>query len=240
MMNPPADCSGPSPSFLSSEVHRGRRTRRNFHWIAILSFAALVAILVIETIRNQNFWLTPDQHGDVLLRAGKFAEAGKVYADPWRIAVAQYRNGDFEAAAKTFARVPGATGAFNQGNAFLMHGNYNGAIGSYDRALGFRPNWKDAEDNKALAIARKAKIEASGENRAEEAAEAYKPDEIVFDQKGSDKRGEPTELAGEKMSDEDLRANWLRNVQTKPSDFLRAKFAYQVAHTSEDGKGVTK
>jgi len=240
MMNPPADRPRSLSSFSSSEVHRRRRTRRNLRWIAILSLAAFVAILVIETIRNQNFWLTPDQRGDALLRTGKFAEAAKVYTDPWRIAVAQYRNGDFEAAAKTFARVPGAIGAFNQGNAFLMHGNYDGAIASYDRALGFRPNWKDAADNKTLAIARKEKIEASGENRAEEAAEAYKPDEIVFDQKGNDKRGEPTELAGEKMSDEDLRATWLRNVQTKPSDFLRAKFAYQAAHASEDGKDVTK
>ena len=211
-----------------------------FRRIVVLLFVTLVTILVVETIRDPNFWLTPDQRGDALLRSGKFVEAAKTYADPWRIAVAQYRNGDFEAAAKTFARVPGATGAFDQGNAFLMHGNYDAAVNSYDRALGFRPDWKDAKENKALALARKAKIEASGENRAEEAAEAYKPDEIVFDQKGSDKRGEPTELSGEKMSDEDLRATWLRNVQTTPGDFLRAKFAYQASHESENGKDTAK
>jgi len=218
---------------MKKPVHRPRR-------IAVLLFVAFLAVLVFGTIRDQNFWRTPDQRGDVLLRTGKFAEAAKAYTDPWQIGVAQYRNGDFEAAAKTFARVPGATGAFDQGNACLMHGNYDGAIVSYDRALGFRPNWKDAEENKALAIARKAKIEASGENRAEEQAQAYKPDEIVFDQKGGDKRGEPTELAGEKTSDEELRATWLRNVQTTPSDFLRAKFAYQASHDSEGTKGVPK
>jgi Ca-activated chloride channel family protein len=31
------------------------------------------------------------------------------------------------------------------------------------------------------------------------------------------------------MSDEELRAVWLRQVQTKPADFLAAKFAYQQA-----------
>jgi Ca-activated chloride channel family protein len=37
-------------------------------------------------------------------------------------------------------------------------------------------------------------------------------------------------MNGEALSDEDLRATWLRRVQTTPGDFLRAKFAYQAAH----------
>ena len=163
------------------------------------------------------------------MRAKRFAEAAKAYSDPWRLGVAQYRNGDFEAAAKTFVRVPGANGAFDQGNAWLMHGKYDAAIASYDRALGYRMGWKEAEENKALALARKAKLEASSEHREEEQADAYKPDEIVFDQKGGDKKGEPIELAQGDVSDSALRANWLRRVQTTPADFLRAKFAYQDA-----------
>jgi len=30
------------------------------------------------------------------------------------------------------------------------------------------------------------------------------------------------------MSDASIRALWLRRVQTKPADFLRARFAYQL------------
>lgn len=30
------------------------------------------------------------------------------------------------------------------------------------------------------------------------------------------------------MSDEAVRALWLKRVQTRPADFLRAKFAYQL------------
>ncbi len=188
-----------------------------------------VAALFIGSMRDPNFWITPDQRGDLLMRKGKFAEAAKVYRDPWRIGTVQYRNGDFEAAAKTFARVPGATGAFDGGNAWLMHGKYDDAIAGYDRALGFRPGWCEALENKALAQARKAKMEFSDEDRAQEQADAYKPDEIVFDQKGTAQKGQPTELAGGEMSDEALRATWLRRVQTTPGDFLRTKFAYQAA-----------
>jgi Ca-activated chloride channel family protein len=204
-------------------------------WLPSRSSVQLVAvvlfllILVAGTIRNPQFWLTADQRGDRLLAQKKFSEAAKAYSDPWHVAVAQYRNGDFEAAAKTFARVPGADGAFDQGNAWLMHGKYDAAIKSYDRALGFHPGWKEAEDNKALALARKAMLEAPAKHRAEDQTGAYTADKIVFDQKGDDKKAKPREINGKKMSDAELRALWLRRVQTTPGDFLRAKFAYQAA-----------
>ena len=199
-----------------------------------LGFVFLVVlVLVLGSVRNPNFWTTPDQRGDALMRERKFADAAKAYSDPWRIGIAQYRNGDFEAAAKTFARVPGAVGAFNQGNAWLMHGQYDAAVASYDRALGFHPAWREAEENKTLALARKAKIQDSGKDRADEQGDTQKPDDIVFDQKGDDKQGQPVELASGEMSDEEARATWLRRVQTTPADFLRAKFAYQAARPEQ-------
>jgi len=38
--------------------------------------------------RNPQFWLTADQRGDLLLRAGKFSEAAKTYTSPERIGAA--------------------------------------------------------------------------------------------------------------------------------------------------------
>jgi Ca-activated chloride channel family protein len=196
--------------------------------------AALLVLLVVVlgygTWRDPDFWSTPDRRGDRLMKAEHYEEAESVYADPWRIGVAQYRNGDFKEAAPTFARVPGAAGAFDQGNALLMHGAYDEAIASYDRALGFRPGWQEAIDNKALALARKQRIDDAGADREQESAGAYDPDETVVDQSGDDKKSEPQDMNGEALSDEDLRATWLRRVQTTPGDFLRAKFAYQAAH----------
>jgi len=45
---------------------------------------------------------------------------------------------------------------------------------------------------------------------------------------------------GEVPSDDELRALWLRNVQTEPADFLRVKFAYQraVQATDDGGEGA--
>src|SRR5262245_18921555 len=122
----------------------------------VLAFVIALALgLAVGTVRNPDFWRTADERGEALSRARKFDAAAKAYTDLWRIGVAQYRAGNFEAAAKTFARVPGAPGAFDAGNAWLMHGKYDQAIAAYDRALGFRPGWKEAEDNRPIAVARR-------------------------------------------------------------------------------------
>jgi len=208
--------------------------------VQVVAVVLFLLILVAGTIRNSHFWLTADQRGDRLMAQKKFSEAAKAYSDPWHVGVAQYRSGDFKAAAKTFARVPGADGAFDQGNAWLMHGKYDAAVESYDRALGFHPGWKDAEENKALALARKNMLEASGKNLAEDQTGAYTADKIVFDLKGDDKKAKPTEMNGKKMSDAELRALWLRRVQTTPGDFLRAKFSYQAAEMEQKGAQSAK
>jgi Ca-activated chloride channel family protein len=223
-----------APDFIKgmNRLYTARKAK-GVRWWAGAGLAAFAILLLVGTMFCPHFWLTADQRGDLLLRKKAFAEAAKTYTDPWRVGTAQYRNGDFEAAAKSFARVPGASGAFGEGNAQLMHGQYDQAISSYDRALGLRPGWKEAEENKALAGARKAKLNASAQGREQEQTDAYTPDKVVLDQKGGEKEESPMDLSAERMSDEAMRAAWLRRVQTSPSDFLRAKFAYQVAHAAE-------
>jgi Ca-activated chloride channel family protein len=202
--------------------------------IAWLCGLAVVGSLATGTIRDPNFWRTPEQRGDQLLRAGRFKEAAEVYRDPFRIGVAQYRNGDFEAAAKTFVRVPGAIGAYDAANALLMHGNYEAAIASYDRALLTRLGWQEAEENKTIAVARRKVLEGSDRDREQESTDDdEKPDEIVIDQKGENKNTPPDLAAEGPVSDADLQATWLRRVQTTPGAFLKIKFSYQAAHLKQ-------
>lgn len=204
---------------------------RNSITLGVLIVAAVAC--TAGTLRNAYFWRTPDRQGQALAREGKFAEASKAYEDPWAIGWAQYRDGDFAEAAKTFARVPGAVGAYNQGNALLMHGAYNDAIAAYDRALKLQAGWQAAVDNRAIAVARRDRIAHAADDEVAQDP-AYAPDEIVFDGKGKDSPGKPVELAGgAALSDEALQATWLRRVQTTPGDFLKAKFAYQAQQRQE-------
>lgn len=200
----------------------------------IIISLGLAAVLGVGTWQDPGFWRTADQRGDALMAQKQFGAAAKVYQDPMRLGVAQFRNGGFKEAAATFARVPGADGLYNAATASLMHGAYDKAIGLYDRALRLRPDWKEAADNKALAIARRDSMTIPDEDRNAESADAYDPDNITFDNKGGDQDKEPGD-PGSPANDKALQATWLRRVKTTPAQFLKAKFAWQASGATRQG-----
>jgi Ca-activated chloride channel homolog len=181
-----------------------------------------------------NLWLTPDQRGERLMARQRYAEAAKHFRDPLRQGVALYRAGQFKEAAAAFARVDSAEAAFDRGNALVMVGKYSDAIASYGRALDRRPDWRAAQANRDLAEARRKMLEPPKEDAGGTGGE-LKADEFVFDDrpKQSGDTQEVEVVAGGHISDEQLQALWLRRVQTKPADFLRAKFAYQFSRRQQ-------
>ena len=175
-----------------------------------------------------DLWLTPDQQAQRLFQQGYFEEAAQLFTDPLRQGVAYYRAGNFKYAAGVFGRSSSPTAHFNRGNALLLSGKYEEAIASYGEALKQQPDWVAAQENQQIAQARKAKLEPKGGTRGTQ----LEPDDIVVDHTKKDSPGESQEHVeeAEGPSDKELRTLWLRRVQTKPADFLRAKFAYQLAH----------
>jgi Ca-activated chloride channel family protein len=150
--------------------------------------------------------------------------------------IALFRQGEFEKAAGVFAGYDTAESTYNHGNALLMQGKYEAAAARYARALELRPDWEDASVNREIALARAAMLKQVGGDMTGGMLGA---DEIVFTGgKSPAASGEEQVEGGEKLSDAELRAVWLRQVQTKPADFLEAKFAYQYATgpTSDDGQ----
>jgi Ca-activated chloride channel family protein len=184
------------------------------------------AALAVATIRVPNFWSRLDRRGDRLLRAGRFAAAAEAYADPYRRGVALYRAGEFKQAAAAFATVGTPEAAFDCGNSLVMLGKYDDAIMSYDRALSLRRGWRDCEENRAVAAVRRDRLKTTG---GDETGGQVKADKIVFEKGKNPSTGQQTDLAGgDLLDDAQLRGLWLRRVQTKPADFLRSKFAFQV------------
>jgi Ca-activated chloride channel family protein len=182
------------------------------------------------------WWLTPDQQGQRLADRGKFSEAAERFTTPERIGAAYYRAGDFESAAAVLGRATTPEGVFNRGNALVLLGRYEEAIASYEKALEARPDWTRAEENLAIARARLAAL-APPEDDYGGTGGKLGADEIVINQDpGRSSSSDETEVidAGDQALSEDaMRALWLRRVETRPADFLAAKFSQQLA-TSED------
>jgi len=208
------------------------------HAYAAIACSVAAAFIVLSLMTGwRNMLLTPDQRGAWAMRHERYQEAADSFANPlWR-GIALFRAGEFKDAAQVLAPVDTAEAAYDQGNALVMLGQYDNAVGRYDRALQLRPRWAEAEANRTLAKLRAERMKTTGGDTGNTDS---KPDEVVFDPnkpKGND--GKDDQIAGgEPMSDEAVRALWLRGVQTKPADFLRAKFAYQLQNRPAPPEGA--
>jgi Ca-activated chloride channel family protein len=219
------------PKIKEKTGNRGFRPRLLVGAALVISLftVAVVAWLSLAAGDSRaliSLFLTADQQGQRLLRDGAYGEAAQRFADPaWR-ATALYRAGEFQDAAAAYGQMTSAEALYNQGTALIMHGKYQEAIEVLDRALSLKPDWQEALDNRSVAVARAERIKKEGGDMTGGMLGA---DEYVFsDKKGSGGQPEETVTPGTQNPAE-MRAIWLRQVQTRPGDFLKAKFAYQQA-----------
>jgi Ca-activated chloride channel family protein len=195
-------------------------------WFGMVAAVTAGALLVATWMCGwQYLWSTPDQRGHRLMAEGRYADAAAAFADPMWQGIARFRAGDFKTAGQVFGGLDTAASAYDQGNALVMQGKYDEAVGRYDRALALRPGWADAEANRTLARLRGERLQNQGGDLGDQREGA---DKIVYDRDGKRQDGQSTEVAGAPMSDEAVRALWLKRVQTQPADFLRSRFAWQL------------
>lgn len=100
----------------------------------------------------RDWWLTPDQQGQIAMREHNYKEAALHFHDPMWAGSAAYRAGDYERAAQKFAQVPTAEGYYNLGNALARDMRLQEAIQAYDKVLKLEPKHQDALFNRALLI----------------------------------------------------------------------------------------
>lgn len=189
-------------------------------------------IMAIAAVTWSGLWFTPDQQGQRRLKRGEYVAAAETFRDPTWQGVAWFRGGEFAKAEQAFARSATPEAEFNRGNCLVMLGKYEAAVGRYDRALELRPDWEDARTNRDIAAARASLLERHGSEMGDQKLGA---DDITFE-KGKKRGGQDTQIAGDQpLSAAEMQALWLRRVQTKPADFLKAKFAHQLAAEALEG-----
>jgi Ca-activated chloride channel family protein len=187
--------------------------------------------------RTTGLFATRDQQAQRQFDRGEYIKAAELFTDPVRQGVAWYRAGQFDKAAGAFGRSGTVEGLFNRGNALVLMGNYEGAIAGYLGVLKERPGWEPAERNIEIAGARLEKLKPPDDQPSQKGVgEDDEPDDIVFDDRAKNQESaneETVQGAGEELTDEALRALWLRRVENSPAEFLKRKFAYQHARREE-------
>jgi Ca-activated chloride channel family protein len=178
-----------------------------------------------------DLWFTPEQQGQRLMDQGKYQEAAAKFTSPEKIGAALFLAGDFENAATVLGRSGSADANYNRGNALIMQGQYEAAIESYQKALMKRPNWLEAEQNLEIARLRKQALAPPDDDFGGTGGQ-LEADEIVFDDTGRVNKSSSEQVidaSDQPMGEEAMRAMWLRKVETRPADFLAARFNYQLA-----------
>lgn len=117
-------------------------------WLLLLPLALLAPSTPARAAGLANLWHNPDQRAAAALAEGHAQRAATEARDPaWRGA-AEYRSGDYAAAAASFAQAKGATARYNYGNALAEQGKYQAALAAYDAALKLDPDLHDAAANR--------------------------------------------------------------------------------------------
>jgi Ca-activated chloride channel family protein len=178
-----------------------------------------------------DLWFTPEQQGQRLMDRGEYQQAAGKFTTPESIGTALFLAGDFEKAASVLGRSASAEAHYNRGNAHVMLGEYETAIAAYQSALSKRPDWTEAEQNLQIATLRKQAL-APPDDDSGGTGGMLEADEYVFDDTGRVNKSSSEQVidaADQQLSEDAMRAMWLRKVETRPADFLAARFNYQLA-----------
>ena len=210
-----------------------------------MRFCLLIAVFCLAQAPSAmamdwaDLWFTPDQQGQRLLERGEYRQAADKFTSPDRIGAALFLAGDFKTVASVLGRATSAEAHYNRGNAHIMLGEYDAAIGAYQSALSRRPNWPEAKQNLQIAKLRKQAL-APPEDDFGGTGGMLEADEIVFDDSGRVNKSSNEQVidaADQQLGEEAMRAMWLRKVETRPADFLAARFNYQLATRDKPPSG---
>ena len=119
-------------------------------WVLSILILAIPYPQPVYASTWDDLWRTQDQQGRGALEEGNVADAAVLFEDPlWR-AYANYQVEDYAGSAQGFAGHDDADSLYNFGNALARMGEFEPALGAYERVLELDPNSEDAAYNRDL------------------------------------------------------------------------------------------
>ncbi|MEL7538567.1 MAG: VWA domain-containing protein [Pseudomonadota bacterium] len=130
-------------------------------WVFVIVGAMSITLTgTAEAFEYADLWTTQEARAHRALEEGEYESAAELTDNSERLAAALYRNGNFDASARTLDNAATAREFYNRGNALARGGKFAEAIAAYDAALDLEPGHDDATFNRDLvAEAKRAQEE---------------------------------------------------------------------------------
>ncbi len=178
----------------------------------------------------EDYLLTNDQQGQLAFQDKHYAEAAEKFEDPFWKGYALYSAGKYTEAAKTFALIPTAIGAFAQGTAHIKGTEYREGISAFEKALRLDPTMEKAIHNLEVSRAILEYLERiRDQSDTQEGSEGA--DDFVFDK--SAEGGQEILLSNKDTMKLETAEQWMRGVNTETADFLRLRFALEASREDQ-------
>jgi Ca-activated chloride channel family protein len=119
-------------------------------YVPVLLLLALPLPRPAHAMDWNSLWQNADQRGQQAMRADNAQQAAGLFKNPeWR-AAANYRAGNYQAAADDLKEIGSAEAQYNRGNALAKQGQLEEAVSAYAEALKRDPQHADAKFNRDL------------------------------------------------------------------------------------------
>ncbi len=192
------------------------------------------AILTLLTVQPggaraegwHDWFLTPDQQGQIAMNKKDYARAGDLFHDPYHRGYADLKAGQYADAAEILSSVATPEAAFAEGLARTRNREYRPAIAAFETALQRRPGWPEAEHNLAVAQAILDEVESTREQSDTGEEAGIGADDVVFDNETG--RGADTTRQDQVQDIAPVSADqWISAIDTDMQDFLRRRFVLE-------------
>jgi Ca-activated chloride channel family protein len=155
--------------------------------LLVLALLVCVAQAHAESAWSK-LWRNADQRGEALLQKGDAKAAAGEFTDLRRKSYAEFKAGEYVAAAHDLAAFDDSDAHYNRGNALAHAGDLQGALKAYDAALKRDPHNEDARHNRD--VVEKALKQQQQKNAAENNSQAGKQDGKQDSKQGGTKDGQ--------------------------------------------------
>lgn len=188
-----------------------------------------------------NLWQRQDQQADKALQQQQYQQALELSKDPLRRGSAEYRQGDYAQALKSFTEATGANANYNRGNTLAKLGKYQDAIKAYNKTLQQDKNHADAKANKATVkkILKEQKQQKKNKDNKEKSNDGDKKGDKNKDQNKKENKEQQNadNKSEEKKGDKNKNGEKKEGQQGKDNQFSDAAKQLENNKKSEDKEG---